>query len=101
MPIPMPKLAHWPKYLFILLVMVCPMVAAMGPFGGGLVALARYAGATVAGLALWSDYRAREPALVGVSRRRSPNAIRPRESVTGGVNPLQRAYALQSRCGRP
>ena len=54
MPIPTLKLAHWPKYLFVLLVMVCPLVAALGPFGGGFWwALARYAGTTVAGLALW------------------------------------------------
>ena len=51
MPTPTLKLAHWPKYLFILLVMACPMVAALGPFGGGFWwALARYAGTTVAGL---------------------------------------------------
>jgi hypothetical protein len=51
---PLPKLSHWPEYLFILLVAVCPWVAATWLFDGSILwAIARYAGATVAGLILW------------------------------------------------
>ena len=48
------KLAHRPEYVFILLVMSCPFVAATWLFDGSVLwALARYVGATVDGLALW------------------------------------------------
>ena len=45
------KLAHRPEYVFILLVMSCPFVAATWLSDGSVLwALARYVGATVDGL---------------------------------------------------